>query len=65
LNAQVDNDQYAFTPNRNWCFQTVPPAKNQQNDLLKERMEGGAVYCFLYPTLGMDYRLDAVCIFRG
>jgi len=54
LDSQVDASQYDFFPNKNWSLQTVP-GSNATDEFLKERVGSkGALYAFMYPTLGIN-----------
>jgi len=55
LDSQVNADEYKLIPYKNWSFQSVPGLKSQQDKYLKERVgEKGAIYCFMFPTLGIN-----------
>eukprot|EP01125_Pyxidicula_operculata_P018802 TRINITY_DN6723_c0_g1_i1.p1 TRINITY_DN6723_c0_g1~~TRINITY_DN6723_c0_g1_i1.p1 ORF type:complete len:255 (-),score=18.05 TRINITY_DN6723_c0_g1_i1:12-776(-) len=55
LNAQVNSDEYYFTPHNNWSLQTVPGLKDQSDPFLRERVGSkGAVYAFMFPTFGIN-----------
>lgn len=55
LNSQIDTDLYKFVPKPNWSLQSVPGLASQSDPFLKSRVgEKGAVYAFMYPTLGIN-----------